>query len=151
MATGILRGRPVLAGEAEGPCLVLRAPLSLWGGVDPASGRIVDRHHPDHGRCIAGQVLALVSGRGSSSSSSVLLELLQQGTAPAALLLGRLDPILALGVVVAEEVFGWRLPTLVVGTRALARLRAATRVRVHADGRLLLWETAHPIRPVTPD
>ena len=43
------------------------------------------------------------SGRGSSSSSSVLAEAIRAGTAPAAIVLGEADPILALGAIVARE------------------------------------------------
>ena len=28
--------------------------LSFWGGVDPATGRVIDAHHPLHGRTLAG-------------------------------------------------------------------------------------------------
>ena len=36
---------PMAPGEAAGPALVLDEPLSLWGGVDPATATIVDRLH----------------------------------------------------------------------------------------------------------
>jgi predicted aconitase with swiveling domain len=44
-----LPGRALVAGDAAGPALVLEAPLSLWGGMDPHSGRLTDHHHPQHG------------------------------------------------------------------------------------------------------
>ena len=37
----------------SGPALVLEAPISFWGGVDPKSGRIADVRHPHHGEGIA--------------------------------------------------------------------------------------------------
>ena len=97
----------VIEGEASGPLLRLAAPISFWGGVDPASGVITQPRHPDHGRCIAGTVLALPGTIGSSSSSAILLELIHAGRAPRALLLADLDAILVLGVVVAREM-GYR-------------------------------------------
>ncbi|MGH8873733.1 MAG: hypothetical protein ACRDVM_00550 [Acidimicrobiia bacterium] len=42
-------GRPLVAGAARGRLLVLHEPLSFWGGLDPATGRIVDRRHPQSG------------------------------------------------------------------------------------------------------
>ena len=41
--------RAYAAGDAEGPALVLRQPLSLWGGIDLHTGRIIDQAHPDAG------------------------------------------------------------------------------------------------------
>ena len=41
------------AGEA----LVLTAPISFWGGVDPATGTVADVRHPQHGACVSGRVL----------------------------------------------------------------------------------------------
>ena len=53
------------------------------------------------------------SGRGSSSSSSVLAECIRAGTAPAALLLYEPDPILAVGAIVAGELYGRTIPVAV--------------------------------------
>ena len=69
------------------------------------------------------------SGRGSSSSSSVLAEAIRAGTAPAAIVLGEADPILALGAIVARELFGTTIPVVVTAGSAfrtddLAAVRA---------------------------
>jgi predicted aconitase with swiveling domain len=107
----------LLPGEAAGPLLKLAAPLSFWGGVDPASGSIIDVRHPDHGACVAGTVLAMPGTIGSSSASAVLLELIRICKAPAALLLVRPDAILLLGAVVAREL-GWPAPPAFLITAA---------------------------------
>jgi len=97
----------------RGEVLVVDVPLSFWGGVDPATGRVIDRHHPLHGASLAGRVLVMPSGRGSCSASGVLLESICLGTGPAAILTLRPDPILVLGAVLAEELHGLTMP---VGT-----------------------------------
>ena len=66
--------RCMVPGVARGTVSRLSRPLSLWGGLDLESGRVCDVNHPEHGQEIAGHVLAMPGGRGSSSSSSVLLE-----------------------------------------------------------------------------
>ena len=99
----------------EGPALVLRAPLSLWGGIDVETGRIIDRAHPDAGVSISGTVLFMPGGRGSSSSSSILAEALRRGTGPLAIVLPSLDPILVVGSLVAETLYGIHCP-IVVGS-----------------------------------
>lgn len=130
----MVTGRVLVAGEGEGPLLRLHAPISFWGGVDPVSGRIADPRHPDHGRSVAGAVLAVAETVGSSSSSAVMLELLRRGVAPAALLLGRADAILALGVVVAAELGHARIPVLEVPAASLAGWAEGIRLRIGADG-----------------
>ena len=59
--------------------------------------------HPQHDLPIAGSVLFLPGTIGSSSASSVLLELVHRGIAPAALVLHEPDAILLLGLIVARE------------------------------------------------
>ncbi|MEZ2328164.1 DUF126 domain-containing protein [Mesorhizobium sp. RCC_202] len=96
----------------EGEALLLTAPISFWGGVDPKTGRIADVRHPQHGESISGRVLFLPGTIGSSSASAVLMELAHNGHAPAALVLHEPDAILLLGLIVAREM-GWETPIAV--------------------------------------
>lgn len=105
--------RTLVPGTGRGEALVLEQPLSFWGGVDPATGEVVDVRHPQRGANVAGRVLVMPSGRGSSSSSSVLAESVRAGTAPAAIVLAEPDPILALGAIVARELYGREMPIVV--------------------------------------
>jgi predicted aconitase with swiveling domain len=131
----VLTGRVLVDGSGRGPLLRLDEPLSFWGGVDPIAGTVIDARHPQRGLSIAGTVLALPAARGSSSSSSVLLELVAQGKGPAAILLGEADAILALGAVVAREM-GWPPPpVLELDPAAQARLPEGI-IRVEAGGRI---------------
>jgi predicted aconitase with swiveling domain len=107
-------GRTMVAGVASGEVLVLAEPLSFWGGIDPATGDVIDTHHPQRGANVAGRILLMPSGRGSSSSSSVLAETIRAGTAPAAIVLSEPDPILALGAIVARELYGRSVPVVVI-------------------------------------
>ncbi|UDL89572.1 DUF126 domain-containing protein [Mesorhizobium sp. PAMC28654] len=102
-----------LAGEAEGEALVFSQPLSFWGGIDAETGDIIDHSHPGLGQNVAGKILVMPSGRGSSSSSSVLAEAIRRGTAPAGILMERPDPILAVGAIVAEFLYDIRMPLVV--------------------------------------
>ena len=96
---------------------MLSAPISFWGGVDPKTGMIADVRHPEHGQSIAGRVLFLPGTIGSSSASAVLMELVHNGNAPAALVLHEPDAILLLGLIVAKEM-GWKTPVAVKLDRA---------------------------------
>lgn len=97
----------------RGPLLRLDAPLSFWGGIDPETGRIVDVNHPQAGVIVSGTILALPHGRGSSSSSSVLAESIRLGTAPAGLVMSKLDEILLVGVLVANDLYEVGFPLAV--------------------------------------
>ncbi|MEM7644117.1 MAG: DUF126 domain-containing protein [Pseudomonadota bacterium] len=97
---------PLIDGTASGPALRLDQPISFWGGVDPADGRITRPDHPQHGACVSGMVLVIERLIGSSSSSAVMLELLRCGQAPCALIVGARDAILPIGVLVAGQM-GW--------------------------------------------
>jgi len=100
------QARPLCQGVAAGPVLRLDAPISFWGGVDPATSLVTAAGHPQLGVPIADTMLVVPQLIGSSSSSAVLLELIYQGRAPRALILGARDAILPIGALVAEEM-GW--------------------------------------------
>ena len=108
----MIQGRTLHPGTATGEPIRLTAPLSFWGGTDD-HGRIVDAHHPQCGAVLTGRILMMESGRGSSSASSVLAEQIRARTAPAAIILGRPDPIIPLGALVAAELYGLHLPVVV--------------------------------------
>ncbi|MBT3659217.1 MAG: DUF126 domain-containing protein [Rhodospirillaceae bacterium] len=107
-----LQAEAIIDGAAAGPVLRLAEPISFWGGVDPLSGKIIQPTHPDCGVSIAGKVLVLPGTIGSSSSSAIMLELIREGVAPAAIILSKADAILALGAVVAGELELPMLPVL---------------------------------------
>jgi len=129
-----MNGRVLASGTASGRVLRLEEPLSLWGGLDPASGLIIDSHHPARGTDVTGRVLVMRVARGSSSSSSVLAEAARAGHAPAAVLLGEQDLILAVGSAVAGELYGRRIPVVVLDPADLERLRDGDDVTVREDG-----------------
>jgi len=118
--------RALVPGTAEGTLLVLDEPLSFWGGLDPETGDVVDVRHPQRGANVVGRILVMPSGRGSSSSSSVLAEAIRAGTAPAAIVLGQADPILALGAIVARELYGKVTPVVVATDPSLRTGGVAT-------------------------
>lgn len=118
----------LVPGEARGTLLHLEEPLSFWGGVDPRSGDIIDRHHPQVGRSVTGAIVAMPSGRGSSSSSSVLAESIRAGTGPAGIILTEDDRIVALGALVAGELYGASIPVIVCKAEDLSTLESGLEI-----------------------
>jgi predicted aconitase with swiveling domain len=92
-----------------GRVLHLMEPVSFWGGVSSTDGSLIDPRCTHHGEAVSGRVLLIRELRGSSSGSSVLLELIYRGIAPSAIVLSEADAILALGALVAREM-EWPAP-----------------------------------------
>jgi predicted aconitase with swiveling domain len=117
--------------------VVLDEPLSLWGGMDPESGRLIDQRHPQVGAELAGRILVMPSGRGSSSSSSVLAEAIRARTAPAGIVLSEPDGIIALGALIARELYGRSIPVIVLPPIGYAAIETGDDVAI-ASGRVTL-------------
>jgi predicted aconitase with swiveling domain len=126
-----LRAVAQVAGTSEGQVVRLAEPVSFWGGVD-RDGTVSDVRHPNRGVGLAGRVLVTTSGRGSSSSSSVLAELIHAGVGPAAIVTSEPDAILVLGALVPALLYGEEVPVVVLPPGDLDRLATGTRVRVVA-------------------
>ncbi|WP_207000210.1 aconitase X swivel domain-containing protein [Trinickia mobilis] len=115
--TVIVRAEALASGSASGPKILLAEPLSFWGGYDAARGLIVEQTHPAFGRSLARTIMVMPHAKGSSSSSSVLAEAIRNGTGPAGIVLRERDLIIAIGVIVAGELYGLSVPLVVVGDR----------------------------------
>lgn len=110
----VVRARVLIeGGKASGEALVLTAPISFWGGVDPKTGRIIDVRHPEHDAETAGSVLFVPATVGSSTASTILLELVHSSRCPAAIVLHEPDAILLLGLIAAREM-GLAIPPALV-------------------------------------
>lgn len=121
------------------PALVLVEPISFWGGISPVSGKLTDPRSRNHDRAVSGAALFISDLRGSSSGSSVLLELIYRDLAPAAIILDSPDAILALGVIVGREM-GWKSPPIFRLPRAEHRLISnGTPVAITRDGCLSIY------------
>jgi predicted aconitase with swiveling domain len=129
--------QPLVPGSATGPAAVLTEPLSLWGGLDPDTGTIIDAHHPQRGSVIVGSVLVMPFGRGSSSSASTLLEAVRLRTHPTAILLAQADDILVVGSIVAKALYGITVPIVVLPRSAYGLIRPSDEVEV-AENRLAI-------------
>lgn len=118
---------------------MLDQPLSFWGGLDPTTGVIIDQHHPQAGETVAGRVLVMESGRGSSSSSTVLAEALRAGNGPVAILLLEPDEIIVVGALVIELLGGPVLPIVQLASRDHRALRTGDEVTVDHRGRVSVF------------
>jgi predicted aconitase with swiveling domain len=130
----VLIGKPVVAGSAEGRALVSNEPLSFWGGLCPETGEIIDRRHEQSGAVVTGRVFVFPSGKGSSTASAVLLEAIRTGVAPVAVINLKVDPILALGSIVADEMYGQAMPIVVLAEKDFFTIKQDDYITIKPDG-----------------
>jgi predicted aconitase with swiveling domain len=131
-----LIGGVLVAGAGSGQALVLDEPLSFWGGFDASTGRVIEARHPQAGASLAGRVVVMPGGRGSSSSSSVLAEALRHGSGPAAILLAEPDEIIVLGVLIPNLLDGSHFPVIVLAPADYNAIRTGDDVTVGEDGKV---------------
>ncbi|EGL65041.1 hypothetical protein AGRO_2161 [Agrobacterium sp. ATCC 31749] len=128
--TAAPEARSILAGAAEGKVIATTEALSFWGGVDPATGKVIDVHHPLHGICLTGGVLFMPTSRGSCTGSGVLLDLILTGRAPSALVFCEAEDVLTLGALVAAEMFDKALPVIRLDAETFTHFSRAANVSI---------------------
>ena len=132
--------RILVAGEATAEIAASRQMLSFWGGVDPATGTVIDRRHSLCGESIANRVVVLPKGKGSSTGSYVLLDAWVAGTGPAGIVLNQVDEIIALGAVVHEQFNGRAVPVLVLDDESFEKALEARSAELKLDGTVVLHD-----------
>ncbi len=126
----------IIPGEARGSILLSQRSLSLWGGIDAKTGEIIDHRHDRCGESVVGRVLVLPSEKGSSTGSAVLLELIRVGKSPVAIITRYPSPILALGSIIAMELYDVVLPVLLVSEDGFSSLTDGEAIHIAADGKI---------------
>ena len=97
--------RFIIDGVSEGLALVSSEPFSFWGGLDPKTGKIINPRSDLFGKSIRGRVFVYPGGSGSSTTSAILLEAIRCSNAPSAIINIEVEPIIAIGVLVAQEIY----------------------------------------------
>ena len=132
--------RILVAGEATAEVAASKQMLSFWGGVDPATGTVIDRRHSLCGESIANRVVVLPKGKGSSTGSYVLLDAWVAGTGPAGIVLNHVDEIIALGAVVHEQFNGRAVPVFVLDDESFEQALEARSAELKFDGTVVLHD-----------
>ena len=97
-----LKGRSIVPGKCRGKTLVAKKPISFLGGINPDTGKIIEKNHDLEGESIKGKILCFPSGHGSTVGSYVLYSLAKKGLAPKAIVNQTADPVVVVGAIIAE-------------------------------------------------
>ena len=132
----VITGRKVVGGVAEGEALVTRETISGWGGVNPATGTVIESRHELKGQSFAGKVLVFPGAKGSSGWSSIFHMAKLRGMSPVAMVFNIMTTKAALGAVVM------RTPTVTeCDSDPLDHIRTGDWVRVDGDaGTISVWD-----------
>jgi len=121
-----LRGRVIYSGKAEGYALVTSQPISFYGGVDPASGDVIERGHELRGECVKDRILVFPHGKGSTVGSYILYRLAKSGVAPSAIINEKCETIVAVGAIISEIPCVDMVDITKIGRNARLRVVGAT-------------------------
>ena len=137
----------VSKGVSEGEALVTDQPMCLYDSLDPKSGLIVNRRHELYGECVSGKIFFFPYGIGSSTSAATILEASRCKKAPNAIVNLETEPIIAVGALLAERLYGKIIPIVHRPKTNPAEVIKHHSVRVNAD--LGLIEVLEPGRDST--
>ena len=106
----VIKCVPVLQGISQGEALVTKQPICLYDSLDPKSGRIVNRRHDLYGKNVSGKILIFPRGIGSSTSAATILEASRCNKVPKAIVNLETEPIIAVGAILSEKMYGRTIP-----------------------------------------
>lgn len=97
-------------------------PISFVGGIHIQTGDVADYRHANYQQNITGKAFAFPFGKGSSGAGLVLMEMLRIGTAPAAIINIRTDPVILTGPLICKHFYKQILPVINMSEEDYARL-----------------------------
>ena len=137
-AESTLRGRVVVDGSTVARVLKSNEPLSFWGGFDQATGEIIDRRHSLSGSVASGCIMAIPFTRGSSTTTSILIEAVRAGVGPAGIITTEVDSFLALASIVADEMYNASFPVLSVNKADFDRISDGDQIQIREGGEIII-------------
>jgi predicted aconitase with swiveling domain len=96
----VYKCRGIVKGCASGEAIISREAMCFYL-CDPETGEVIERNHPIQGRSIAGKVLVVKSGKGSSVVQvDGFYQLWVKNNLPAAIILKEAEPVIVSSAVV---------------------------------------------------
>lgn len=114
--------RKVINGKLKAELVFSNKSFSFVGGVNIQNGDVSDYRNENYQKNITGKVFAFPFGKGSTGAGLVLMEMLRLGTAPAAIINIRTDPVILTGPLVCLHFYNQILPVINVSEEDYAKL-----------------------------
>jgi hypothetical protein len=120
--------RKIAEGKAEGEAIVSADAICFYL-VEPETGIVIEKNHALEGQSLAGRILVMPSGKGSSVvQADGLYKLMKHGKAPKGMVVEFPDPVLVSSAIVME------IPTVMrVGREFFEKVRTGMFVSLDAD------------------
>ncbi|MFO7706862.1 MAG: DUF126 domain-containing protein [Desulfobacterales bacterium] len=124
--------RKIAEGRAEGEAIVSTDAICFYL-VEPESGVVIEKNHALEGQSIAGKILVMPSGKGSSVvQADGLYKLMKYNKAPIGIIVEFPDPVLVASAIVME------IPTVMrAGREFYERVRTGSFIKLDADHQTL--------------
>ena len=137
----ILKGKPVVKGRASGPALITKIPMNFTASFTKPKNLmpfwrslVQDNRHDLFNKNIKGSVFVYPATIGSTYTGMILLELINQGAGPAAIIVQNVDPMMAAGPILADVWFGKGIPVIEYPSEDIFdTIRTGAMVEVNGD------------------
>jgi uncharacterized protein len=137
----ILKGKPVVKGRASGPALITKMPMNFTASFTKPKNLmpfwrsvVQDNRHDLFNKNIKGSVFVYPATIGSTYTGMILLELMNQGSGPAAIIVQNVDPLMAAGTILADVWFGKGIPVIEYPSEDIFdTIRTGAMVEVNGD------------------
>jgi predicted aconitase with swiveling domain len=137
----MLKGRVMLGGRGAGPALVTRMPMNFTAAftkpvnlLPSRRAEIQDRHHELYRKNIEGSVLVFPACIGSTFTGMVILQLIHDRVAPAAVVVQEADSLLVSGSILGRAWFELGFPIVEYkGEDLFDRIKTGDEVEVDGD------------------
>jgi predicted aconitase with swiveling domain len=137
----ILKGKPVVKGRASGPALITKIPMNFTASFTKPKNLmpfwrslVQDNRHDLFNKNIKGSVFVYPATIGSTYTGMILLELMNQGAGPAAIIVQNVDPLMAAGPILADVWFGKGIPVIEYPSEDIFdTIRTGAMVEVNGD------------------
>lgn len=97
-----IRCRKISEGKVDGEVIVSKDSVCFYL-VEPETGVVVEKNHDIEGKSIAGKILVMPSGKGSSVvQGDGLFKLAQNDKGPKAMIIEHADTVLVTGAIIME-------------------------------------------------
>lgn len=102
--TIVIKGRPAMPGIAKGYAMVCPNSIQGWAGIDPLTGKILEKGHVHEGESYDGKILVVPCSRGSCGWSCQFHGPLDNvGVRPAGWVVTKIDSKIGVAAVIVDR------------------------------------------------